>query len=308
MKVRQGFVMVAALWIVVLCVGLSTEIAFRMRMERQLAIALIEEVDARNAAHAGIERVKGQLAALAAAAETGSDTELVRDPWHSASRLGGEVVQHGGASYKISVRPSEALLNINEAEQAELARFFTALGAEPAIAASAAAAVMDWIDSDYIVRPGGAERESYGPHVQPANAPMNGVHELALVSGVTAELFAAAIPHITVTGSGRVHLGAAPAPVLHTLPGMSSVAVEQALRKQREGTLRSAADLLEGLPPDAHSALEAELPRIAARTTLVTSEVVVMSEGTAASGRSVTIEALFIRSGGRVHTSSWRIR
>lgn len=310
MKRRDGFVLLAALWIVVFSVAVSAELARRFRSDRLIAANLIEEVIARNAAQSGIERARAVLTARLIAAENGTqDTELLRDPWAGVAEQHADALHRiGEATYTVRVIPAGALLNANRLTAAEWSRFFHALGVQHAQADSIAQAIADWIDIDDAAHPMGAERNHYNTPPFPTNAELRDVHELRSVRGVTPGIFEAASSHLTVTGSGVVHTGVAPAPVLAALPGMTPNAVTALMRRRSEGPLLTVGDIVADLSGPARRSLEIELPRLAARTTTTSSEVLAISEGAVEGGARVVIEALFVRSGGRAHTASWRIR
>ena len=96
-----------------------------------------------------------------------------------------------------------------------------------------AEAVVDWIDPDAETRfPDGAEDPAYlemDPPYRPANSPMVHPSELLLVSGVTPEVFAALVGHVsTLPERSTVNVNTATVPVLMSLAdGMTESEAEQ---------------------------------------------------------------------------------
>lgn len=82
---------------------------------------------------------------------------------------------------------------------AQFSALMQALGIRPAEAQQVAAATADWIDSDSVPAPGGAEDESYvsrTPAYRPANQLMADASELRVVAGVSARLYTLVRPWI----------------------------------------------------------------------------------------------------------------
>lgn len=99
------------------------------------------------------------------------------------------------------VRPVSALVDLNAAPEEMLAALFMATGFAQQDAAGAAARIADFRDADASPRPGGAEAADYrraGLAHLPANRPFNRNGELAEVLGMSHQMLAAALPHITV--------------------------------------------------------------------------------------------------------------
>lgn len=82
-------------------------------------------------------------------------------------------------------------------------------------------AVVDWLDEDSIQAiPGGAEDLYYGdaePAGRAANGLMVSVSELRWVKGISAEIYQALSPHLTVWGDGAININTATENVLRSL-------------------------------------------------------------------------------------------
>ncbi|WP_187275731.1 type II secretion system minor pseudopilin GspK [Parahaliea aestuarii] len=112
---------------------------------------------------------------------------------------------------------------------------------EPALSQQEAAAVtdavLDWMDSDNIPRPFGAEDDYYfgrEPAYRAANRRLSSVSELRAVANITPELYRALAPWVTVwplEGRSKLNIHTAPARVLQSLNAdddLSPLAPEQA--------------------------------------------------------------------------------
>ena len=308
---RDGFALVAALWLLVAlsAVGLQTALASRAR--RQAAANLLDEVRARNAVVAGTEYARSRLTAAmlgqaeelrveamerarssrdqrrAASASIGRlfrSSDPLEDPWREPQALVVPEMTFGDARYAILLRDVGSALNLNQADEEMLRQFFAqGLGLDYADADELAQAILDWRDEDEIPRINGGEREEYleeGALVLPPNRDFVDVDELRHVRGMTPETYVAAAPHLTLIGDGEINLNSAPEPVLLALPGMDRGAVTQILRLRDSGVLpRSDGQLLALLPSGVGQAIEAQGRNFSRRTTYTTNQVVILAQG-----------------------------
>jgi general secretion pathway protein K len=125
-------------------------------------------------------------------------------------------------------------------------RLLRALGMDEGIAD----AVIDWIDPDAEVRfPDGAEDPTYlemEPPYRPANSPMVHPSELLLVSGITPEIFAALLPHVsTLPEQSAVNVNTATIPVLMSLTEeLSESQAEQVVADRGDEGFRTVEEFL----------------------------------------------------------------
>ncbi len=130
-----------------------------------------------------------------------------------------------------------------------------ALDAQEAIAVTQA--IGDWLDSDTITRPSGAEDDFYSgqsPPYRAANRAMASASELRAVANVTPELYRALAPLVTVWPQipAALNIHTAPLPLLRAINGdnelqpLSEAYGEALFQRQRgEGGFASVDDLLE---------------------------------------------------------------
>lgn len=310
MKPRPGFVLVAALWLVVALSAVALDAAVRSQAQRLVAANQLDGTRSREAALAGSEYARSRLTAAirerseelrAEVARLGSAArgrQLLRtalaqdDPWHAPQGLVPAGMGLGEAEFTLELHDTGVWLNINQATEDMLLAFLaTGLRIDYAWAERVTQAILDWRDDDDLPRINGAEREQYldaGMPVLPANRAFDSVDELRHVMGMTDDLFATMRPYLTVAGSGRININAAPEPVLLAVPSFTTAVVAELLRRRdgeqyarNFGELRA---LLGGLyrAPGGQ-----QLNSFTRRVTYATNEVEILSEGRVA-GSPVT--------------------
>jgi type II secretory pathway component PulK len=308
---RGGFVLIAALWLLVALAAVGLDASMRSRTRRLAAANRIDEVRARAAALAGTEYARSRLTAamLDRADEIRSDAlerarndrqrrslqqrsvrnlfraaDPLEDPWRAPDELVVPDMAFGDARYTLRVRDTGAALNLNEIDDGVIRQFFAlGMGLDYAEADELAQAIMDWRDDDDIPRLNGAEREQYldaGAPVLPPDRDFAEIDELRHLLGMTPELYEAALPYLTLIGSGNVNVNAAPAPVLLALPGVQEATVRELLRLREQGVFpRSLNQLQDLLPASLAEALEAQDDEFNRLTTFSTNEVEILSDG-----------------------------
>lgn len=107
------------------------------------------------------------------------------------------------------------------------------------------AAIVDWIDADEEVTPGGAESMYYRTLPLPYDAkgaPMDDIYELLMIKGITKELFYGQVNRpglkdlLTLHGTGKININTAPLCVLRALdPQMTNdLAMEMDIHRRNE--------------------------------------------------------------------------
>ncbi|MEX1183304.1 MAG: hypothetical protein WEF86_08700 [Gemmatimonadota bacterium] len=303
MMPRSGFVLIAALWLIVALSAVALDSALRSQPARLAAANRLDETRAREAALAGVELVRSRLTAatLNRAEQIRADVSRqegssgrrqsvrsllsVDDVWRDPQGLVPPGMSLGDAEFSVTVRGTGERLNINEADE-EMIRAFLSQGLRNDYAAAdqLTQAILDWRDEDDLPRLNGGEREQYledGLPVLPPNRPFASVAELRHVRGMTDEVFAQVEPFLTVIGSGMININAAPEAVLFAVPGLT-VAVVAALLPIRSGGryLQDRIDLEELTGFDIPEGMRpSEFNR---RVTFATNEVEIISEGSIA--------------------------
>jgi len=307
---RDGFILIAALWLLVALGAVGLDAALRSRTRRLAAANLLDQTRARAAAMAGVEYARSRLTAamldradelreqaVASARNTRQRSQArgrsvvslfrssdpAEDPWREPDQLMEPEMAFGDARYSLRVRDTGAALNLNEASEEVLRQFFAqGMRVDYAHADRLAQAIIDWRDTDEIPRLGGAERDQYmdaRAPMLPPNRDFAELSELRYVMGMTPDLYEASRPYLTLIGSGNVNLNAAPEPVLLALPDMTPGAVTELIRLREIGSVpRTRAQLRQMLPMlDSPSrSRQREFDRM---TTFTTNEVEILSEG-----------------------------
>jgi len=308
---REGFALVAALWLLVALgsVGLHTALASRAR--RQATANLLDEVRARAAVLAGTEYARSRLTAamlgqveelraeaMASARSSRQRRSVARssvrnlfrranpleDPWREPQGLMVPEMAFGDARYALLLRDVGSALNLNRATEEMLRQFFAqGLGMDYAEADQLSQAIQDWRDEDDIPRINGGEREQYLEEealVLPPNRDFVDIDELRHVRGMTPEFYVMAAPHLTLFGDGDININSASEAVLLAVPGMDPGAVTEILRLRESGYLpRSDGELRALLPGAVAQAIESQGRNFSNRTTYTTDEVEILAQG-----------------------------
>jgi general secretion pathway protein K len=300
---RGGFVLLAALWLIVALGAVGLDAALRSQSQRLTAANQLDVARSREAALAGSEYARSRLtAALLERADElraevdrlGGTTAQTRqrlmaaitqdDPWHEPAGLIPPLLALGDATFALDARDTGVLLNVNSASEEMLRNFFAqGLRIDYGWADRLTQAMLDWRDADDLPRVNGAERDEYiaaGAAVLPANRSFIAVDEVRHVLGMTPELFAALRPYITVTGSGRINVNAAPEPVLLAVPSFTPAAVAALLRQRDTGQrVRNGTELRAVLGRVYDAPTGTERTDFNRRVTYATNEVEIVAHG-----------------------------
>ena len=201
----------------------------------------------------------------------------------------------GGGWCRLRLEEPEARLNLNTATDQAVA---AALGND-----TLAAALLDWRDSDGVVRPGGAEREWYElmNRPPPRNGPFASVGELRLVKGFDSAMVAVAESLFTVRGPGHVDVNSASPAVLATLPGFSPFVAQAVLDHRASGKRYGDLDaLVYSLTPTTRADLLARYADLRQATIFAPQLLVAHLEGHSPESPAVArIDVTLVPTGGR---------
>jgi len=229
--------LVIVLWILLLITISTSAYTLMARMDSLEAHTILWGTKARLAAEAGMN-----IAVLS-----------LRDP-DEESRLIPDgrpfIVQYRDAQVEVMVTDERGKLNINKASELEWLQLFLANGLEEDEAEMLAGAALDWVDSDELTRPNGAELpeyESAGFQVGPGNRSFVMVEELLQVIGMPWELFQQIQPGLTVwSDHGSPNPAYAPVEALLALPDMTRELADEFVLERH--SLESLSDLDLALP------------------------------------------------------------
>ena len=310
---RNGFALMAALWLVVIVGVTGYELSVRSRVRRLAVANSLEKVAADAAADAALETVRAALEnrlahPLDARSRPLADATL--DPWGDLTFLRDDTLKLGDERAWAHGYDAGTRLNLTRATEGDIRRLLSAIPLDAGESDRLAQRIMDWRDADSFRRSRGMERDDYlrsGARVLPTNAEFGQVAEMRDVDGVTAELYARIAPYFTVFGTGQVNLNAAPRVVIASLPGMGDEAIAVIFRyRQSSRPMRSLEEVTQRLSAGAREAIAAAGNELSGRVTFDTREVVVTGEGWLdGSPLRSSAEAVFARGGDALFTA-WR--
>ena len=310
-KSERGFALLASLWALVFVGAVAGAYLAESSHVARITRNRNAELQARQAAQAGLERAHNALERLqilrfdpAITLNVESGPRLTR-VWNDLEAALAEISRDclGDACYELEIRDLGTTLNVNTASEAQLRNLFLAVGADYRRADVAAQSIADWTDGDDLHRARGAERSYYLaipiPY-EPRNGPITDLSELTRVRGIDRWLSDAAFPFLTVEGSGRININAAPEPVLAALPGLGTQAIQVILDARRRGVVFSNVfELSLHLGATARAQLREGFRELLSLAVLEPVEIEVTSTGLYSPLR-VPIRAIYVREGERV--------
>jgi general secretion pathway protein K len=233
MNAPRGAALVLVMWLIALLVALVGAYAMTARIEHMQGRVLSRGLVAEQAARAGLEYAMVRLTDPTPEAQWLPDGR--RYPW-----------TFGEAAVDIRAVDESAKVDLNAAEVPLLTSLFRVVGADPEVAESVAAAIVDWRDSDPLSQiSGGAEDPQYAEAGRPygaKDAPFETVGEVEQVLGMTPALYERVAQHLTVySGQSEPDQRYADPVVLQAM-GIDPAAILQ----QRESGLDPEAGLVGG--------------------------------------------------------------
>lgn len=140
--------------------------------------------------------------------------------------------------FRVRFIDAGGLVNVNTADEAQLARVMISAGLSATTAQTLAEQLLDWRDEDSFVRPFGAEREAYERRgVTIRNGPLQSLAEIGYLPAATREIVARLTPLLTTVGDGAIHAPTAPAAVIASAPGMTPEAAARLIESRSAGAL-----------------------------------------------------------------------
>ena len=229
MKERDGFALIAVLWVLV---GVSALALMAQLAARESVAAARNRAELAAAAWRAEGCSERARAAVAAALRAARSEGPSGESW---DRIPGSIAESPLAvGCDLTVRAAGAALDANTADSQTLHRFFAAMGVAPEAADSLADALMDWRDPDHDPRPSGAEAGAYlrAGRAPPRDGPFAATAEIRRVRGF------ANLPGVdTLMGveDAKAPLGHAPIPVLAALPGFTPQALARVAELRMRG-------------------------------------------------------------------------
>ena len=233
-RAQRGIALVTAVMIVAIAAAIAVQIAFA----HQIWFRQMENVADRDATD-WLRRGALHWASLALLEDAAQNsTDDLGESW----AMGLPTLPVEGGTIKVSIEDAQGRFNLNSvvnpASRQVLDRLLQVLRLDPMLSN----AVLDWIDSDDLVRPGGgAEDMDYlnlNPPYRAANRPMASVDELRLIRGFDAKTVAALLPYVTVlpVATSDINVNTASPVVLAALvPGLD-LPTAQRIAEERAST------------------------------------------------------------------------
>jgi general secretion pathway protein K len=160
-------------------------------------------------------------------------------------------IDYANSTVRVQLMSETGKVDINSADQTLLQGMMAYAPVEPKLQTALVNAILDWRDSDDLVRIEGAEKKEYkkaGLSYQPRNKPFQSIEELQLVLGMNEEIFSWLENRVTVySGQPKVNLTQASKEVLQVLPGMDAGLLDEYIAARRESAIN-------GLPPPVYGA------------------------------------------------------
>jgi general secretion pathway protein K len=235
---ERGVALALVLWLVVLLGAVAATVVASTRSASNILLNARARTVARYAAESGI--VAGVAVLEHRIATEAAQPQHVL-PFDEIDRelAGLSEPSLGNARFEVALTNLNARLDLNEAEPEALVDLFSQFTSQTA-ARAVVDALQDWRDVDDLVRPEGAERDTYlragSPYV-PRNAPLTRLDEFRRVRGVTDALALAVAPYITVDGDTRIDVNAAPEAVLAAMPEIGPAGARTLISRRSGGTV-----------------------------------------------------------------------
>jgi general secretion pathway protein K len=185
---QQGMALILVLWMLTLLTIMAGSFTLSMRREASVISSSRDTAIATAIAEAGI---------------TLAEKMLLSTDKQQRWKTDGSIYQLGfvGAAVRIQVFNERGKIDINMSNQQQLKNLLAYAGIEEQQQSELVDAILDWRDSNDLVRINGAESRQYdneGLQYQPRNKPFQTIDELQMVLGMNEEIFTQIEPLITI--------------------------------------------------------------------------------------------------------------
>ena len=248
---ERGLALIVAMLVAALAAAVAISLATAQAQWTAQVAQRRDQVQAQSIALAGIQWTRQILDATRSA-----PFNHLGEAW--ALPLPATPVENG--SVEGHIVDAQGMLNVNNLadgnqtvlERQRFDRLFNALRIPPATLA----AMVDWVDSDSIEEPGGAEDSWYGRMAQPglaANMPAVRIDELAAVRGVNPTVLAAMTRFVTALPDATpLNVNTAPAELLAaSIDGVEPAALATLLASRAQQPFQNIGDFRARLPQGA---------------------------------------------------------
>lgn len=208
----RGVALLMVLWLIMLMSVLASGAVRVVGAETRSLKTHLDRSEARAIAEAGVSRAILDLVSLERRWQTDGSQKSF---------------EFAGQTILVGIRSAGGLVDLNRADGPLIEGLLQLAGLDDPGRKELAAAVLDWRDADDFVRLNGAEAADYvvaGLGWRPRNAPFQSIEELRYVRGMTADIFQAVAPYLSVhSRRSGLELENAPPELVEVLTGRQIV-------------------------------------------------------------------------------------
>jgi general secretion pathway protein K len=252
---QKGFALVLVLWVLSLLTIMAGSFALSMR--REAAIVADSSINAKAMAVAESGLAIAELMVM---------NPDQRQRWRTEGSI--YQIDYGDSTVRVRLLSETGKIDLNSADQTLLQGLMAYAPVDAELQTQLVNAILDWRDTDDLVRIDGAEKKEYkqaGLSYQPRNMPFQSIEELQLVLGMDEHIFKWIENLVTVySGQPQIDLTQASKEVLQVLPKMDAKLIEQYIAARRESAIN-------GLPPPAFFA-GAGMPQVTANQSMLSGQ------------------------------------
>lgn len=224
----KGFALVLVLWVLSLLTIMAGSFALSMRREAAIVTGSSHNAQAMAVAESGLAVAELMLL---------NPDQLQR--WRTDGSL--YQLDYVKSKVRIQLLAEVGKIDVNSADQTLLQNLMTSSPLDTEQQNQLINALLDWRDSDDLVRLEGAEKGEYkkqGLSYQPSNKPFQSLEELQLVLGMTEQVFKWLENRVTVySGQPKVDLTQATKEVLLVLPGIDTSLIDNYIAVRTENAI-----------------------------------------------------------------------
>jgi len=309
---ERGVALVIVLLIVAILVSLVTHFTYGARVELALAGQTLDLMNANrlllSGYQLGVQVLQRDSNEYDAPTELWGRTDLLAAGVSMLSETGSVLGEITDEDAKINLNLLvDDFGKIREYEEEQLRRLFDVLELNQAPVET----LLDWLDRDDLVRPGGAESLFYSreePAYACANGPLETLNQLLLVKGWTHELLFGTdqkkglMTFLTLHNDGRININTAPAEVLRSLDNAIDGILALEIVSYRESEPFKTKRDLKIVPGMTDQLYARILSKITVQSNYFSIKIMA-GQGTA----NTNLSAVVKRSGGRVAPVYWRL-
>lgn len=228
---ERGIALVIVLWVITLLTIIAMGLTTTQRTETALIGNQVDTVRFRALADAALA-----YTVLNLTTSPPLDLAAESEPWVPDGQP--HTWRFAGEALEIRVFNERSRIDLNQASREQLEALLLLLAVAPDEAAALADAILDWRDPDDLTQLNGAEDDDYFAAGLPYGAkdgPFDTVAELRQVMGMTADLYRAMAPALTIdSGATRVDARYASALVLAVEQGLTLEEAEEVVEERLE--------------------------------------------------------------------------